>query len=293
MSELGLNEHHQSTLNSYLKFSRYYRQQNLKSVQLSFQDVLDARLLDSTYTKQEVEDLITSLQNLIVTEMEAELISFSHINVLLLTQLFTQAQQWHLRLNVDLSELQNKKLLEIVKSLEKDNFSGEKTRLKPINESSKSVELLRLEIERLKEVNNQLQASLELKDKDFMMANEKYKEIIKENDHKLQQFGGQPKKDQETSTESLPIEKQSSTEKLLGDYEAVLREQLSAELITMKEEMATVQSQLTLAEQELEQKFNQTAAYNNMKRIIDKKNQQIRELRAQLSHPPEDSNNSN
>lgn len=65
----------------------------------------------------------------------------------------------------------HRKLLEIVKSLEKDNFSGEKTRLKPINESSKSVELLRLEIERLKEVNNQLQASLELKDKDVSFLN--------------------------------------------------------------------------------------------------------------------------
>lgn len=34
--------------------------------------------------------------------------------------------------------------------------------------------------------------------------------------------------------------------------------------------------------QELEKKFNNTAAYNNMKKIIAKKNEQIKDLRNRL-----------
>lgn len=51
--------------------------------------------------------MLTTLSDVVRGDMETELISFSHINVLLIQQLCSQAETWHLRLKVDLDQLQN------------------------------------------------------------------------------------------------------------------------------------------------------------------------------------------
>ena len=54
--------------------------------------------------------MLRKLNELIQAEIETELISFAHTNVLLLTQILKQAEKWHLRMKVDLSEIQNRYL---------------------------------------------------------------------------------------------------------------------------------------------------------------------------------------
>jgi leucine zipper transcription factor-like protein 1 len=67
-----------------------------------------SRLLDSSYTVDEVQDILYSLRKLIKGELETGLMDLNHMNILLLQQLFFQAEKWHLRLELNLSELQNR-----------------------------------------------------------------------------------------------------------------------------------------------------------------------------------------
>ncbi|MEQ2208447.1 Leucine zipper transcription factor-like protein 1 [Xenoophorus captivus] len=75
---------------------------------------------------------------------------------------------------------------------------------------------------------------------------------------------------------------------LKEDYErslsakAASQKDLQENLITAKHELLRVQEQLALAEKELDKKFQQTAAYRNMKEILTKKNEQIKEIRKRL-----------
>ena len=66
------------------------------------------RLLESTYTIDEIEDVWNDLRSIVSTDVESELIACSHTNVLLLKQVFEQAQKWHLNLDADLAELENR-----------------------------------------------------------------------------------------------------------------------------------------------------------------------------------------
>lgn len=66
------------------------------------------RLLDSTFTLEEVEDVLSDLSNEVATEVESELINSSHVNVLLLQQIFKQAEKWHLNLDANLADLENR-----------------------------------------------------------------------------------------------------------------------------------------------------------------------------------------
>jgi leucine zipper transcription factor-like protein 1 len=62
------------------------------------------------------------------------------------------------------------------------------------------------------------------------------------------------------------------------------------EMIGIKHRYLEIQEQLAMAEKELERKFNQTNAYKNMKQMLDKKNDQIKDLRRRLNRyePPDD-----
>ena len=53
-------------------------------------------------------DIKLPLPQAVTNEVETELINSAHTNVLLLQQLFGQGEKWHLNLDTDLSELENR-----------------------------------------------------------------------------------------------------------------------------------------------------------------------------------------
>ncbi len=114
----------------------------------------------------------------------------------------------------------------------------------PINDT-KSTILLKTEIQKLQQLNDQLKNRLSQYEKDDDVLSQQLEESTRLYNNKEVSF-----------TQQI-----SSNEKRLKD----------------------IQHSLSLAENELEKKFNQTNTYVNMKRIIEQKNQQIRELRQQLA----------
>ncbi len=114
-----------------MRFARAQRDLSLRTINSDFHDIRKSRQLfsyfcyksltiliflfqylrlenETTLTVDEVEDLINDLSGLINDEIDAELTHQSHTFVLLLRQLFIQAEHWHLRMQIDTSELQNK-----------------------------------------------------------------------------------------------------------------------------------------------------------------------------------------
>ena len=80
------------------------------------------------------------LNHVVRADVESEFLDSNHTNCLLLRQLFKQAEKWHLKLNVDTSELENKSLLDEVAKLEDSASSTSlrnesKAKLIPLEES--------------------------------------------------------------------------------------------------------------------------------------------------------------
>nr|CAD7569943.1 unnamed protein product [Timema californicum] len=241
--ELGINEDHQILVMNYLRFARFQRTQNLKAVEYSFKNVIESRLLEETYTAEEVQDMLAGLCRVVTGEVETELINTTHTNILLLKQLFSQAEKWHLRLQANLSELQNREELETVRAIEEREIqllkpdraplSPAKLKLAPLSEPTGSVALLNMEIVRLKNENEHLQSSIEeTKDKinNLKLSLEEAQKALKE----CQQF--YPSAEPEPSN----------------------------------------------LNKELERKFSETVVYTNMKMMLSKKNEQLKELRRKV-----------
>ncbi|XP_051872167.1 leucine zipper transcription factor-like protein 1 isoform X1 [Pristis pectinata] len=292
-AELGLNEHHQNAVISYMRFARSKRALRLKTVDSCFQDLMDSRLTEDTFTVDEVTEILNGLKVVVHSEVESELINTTYTNVLLLRQLFCQAEKWYLKLQTDISDLENRELLEQVAEFEKTEFtsSGKKAsteiskpKLAPLNEGGVS-ELLSKEITRLQEENDKLKARLKSIEAQATNAlDEKFKleRVLKD----LEKAQG----DQESKLKTQEVaDLEATLATLKADFEKSLnmssenQKSLENNLIATKHDLLKVQEDLLLAEKELEKKFQETAAYRNMKELLTKKNEQVKELRKRLS----------
>lgn len=54
------------------------------------------------------------LRSVLKGDVETELINVSHTNALLLQQLFHQAEKWHLKLQADISQLENRYKIRVI-----------------------------------------------------------------------------------------------------------------------------------------------------------------------------------
>ena len=70
--------------------------------------MISFRLYEDTYTLEEIVEMLDGLHTVVYSEMETELVNSNHMSVLLLRQLLTQAEKWHLKLAADMSQLENR-----------------------------------------------------------------------------------------------------------------------------------------------------------------------------------------
>uniref|UniRef100_K9IIZ1 Leucine zipper transcription factor-like protein 1 n=1 Tax=Desmodus rotundus TaxID=9430 RepID=K9IIZ1_DESRO len=299
MAELGLNEHHQNEVVNYMRFARSRRGLRLKTVDSCFQDLKESRLVEGTFTADEVSEVLHGLQAVVHSEVESELLNTAHTNVLLLRQLFAQAEKWYLKLQTDISELENRELLEQVAEFEKAEFTSSskkpvidviKPKLAPLNEGG-TAELLNKEIVRLQEENEKLKSRLKTLEIQATAALEEKSELESalqglrlEQGNQQDFIKAQDLSDLENTVAAL----KSEFQKTLND-KTENQKSLEESLVTAKHDLLRVQEQLSMAEKELEKKFQQTAAYRNMKEILTRKNDQIKDLRKRLAqYEPED-----
>ncbi|XP_043575381.1 leucine zipper transcription factor-like protein 1 isoform X3 [Chiloscyllium plagiosum] len=270
-----------------MRFARSKRALRLKTIDSCFQDLKDSRLTEDTFTVDEVGEMLDGLKVVVHSEVESELINTAYTNVLLLRQLFCQAEKWYLKLQTDISDLENRELLEQVAEFEKAEFtSGKKAnteigkpKLAPLNEGGVS-ELLSKEITKLQDENDKLKARLKTVETQATNAlEEKFK---------LEQVLNELDKVPEDQEQVAALEETLAALKV--DFEKNLsmstakQKTLQDNLISTKHDLLKVQEHLSLTEKELDKKFQETAAYRNMKEMLTKKNEQVKELRKRLSN---------
>lgn len=264
-----------------MRFAKFQRSQCLKAIENGFQDAKDTKLLDDTFTIEEVEEILKDINSIIGTEAETELLAATHTNVLLLQQIFLQAQKWHLDLDADLSTLENRELLDKVKRWEDSELSSQgvedrpslvQKKLAPLNEGG-PVQLLKAQIGQLEDENKMLRSRLkELEEKTVCTLNEK-QELIKQLDSKpeLQHPDNSIAAD-EDKVDAKEIEEMAQAFKAVKtqlatelEMNAKTQKELECDLSSTKHQLLDIQHQLNLAE-----KVNNSSDW--LKRSVNKSN---------------------
>eukprot|EP00105_Crassostrea_gigas_P001457 XP_011413646.1 PREDICTED: leucine zipper transcription factor-like protein 1 isoform X1 [Crassostrea gigas] len=291
MSKLGVNEHHQAQVVNYMRFSRYQRGQRLRAVEMCFEELKSSRLDETTYTIDEVTEMLDGLLSVVRGEVEGELDNTAYTNVLLLRQMFQQAEKWHLKLQADISELENRELIETIADFEEREFAGttrdtdfnsvlRKMKLAPINESGGAA-LLHMKIEELEKENlklseQRIQLEKQVKSLGGSVAVSAAASSV---------AGGSNQNDGEVNDlrkklASLESDLDSTSTKRSS---ANSSNSMEKDLVSTKHELLKIKEMLEMAEKELEKKVSQTNPFKNLKQMLVKKNDQLKELRKRLS----------
>ncbi|KAG8179275.1 hypothetical protein JTE90_026739 [Oedothorax gibbosus] len=303
--DLVLSDHHSEKIGNYLKFAKFQRGKHIRTIEQTFDDMKQSRLMEGTFTADEVKDMLDELCALLRGDLELELINTAHTATLLLIQMCCQAQQWHLKLNADISELENRDLLEKVNKFEEkviSNHSLEKgltgsplrlNKLLPLAENAGATQLLQAEIDRLNEENKRLtdklkeveKQTIEILEKKSMLAS-----LLEDTQKELKDIKEGKAEDVEKDLKHLEDEMYEVKKELEETMcaSAYTQQNLECDLVETKQQLLEVQSQLQLAEKELEVKLSETGAFKNMKQILATKNEQIKALRQKLNKYEDD-----
>ncbi|XP_041372269.1 leucine zipper transcription factor-like protein 1 isoform X2 [Gigantopelta aegis] len=290
-TELGVSEHHQTQVINYMRFARYQRAQRLRAVDMCFDNVKDSRLTDETFTVDEVIDILDGLLAVVRGEVETELINTAHTNILMMRQMFIQAEKWHLKLQADISELENRDLLEQIKDFEEREFSGAKreteftpSKLAPLNETGGTA-LLHMKIEELQDEAARLQERIKLCE--TQMTDEQKRKVSLAADLAKSQAELRGRKNVGSNEEADDLRhKMAELETDLKNSHLKNKntaEGMETDLAGAKHELLRIREMLEMAEKELEKKVSQTAPFKNLKQMLMKKNDQIKDLRKRLS----------
>ncbi|KAM9329169.1 leucine zipper transcription factor-like protein 1 [Gastrophryne carolinensis] len=276
-----LAEHHRAEVVAFMRLAAGKRQLRMRSVGACFSAVCEGRLSldEESYTAEEVRELVSGLRAAVLGELELELLHSSHMSALLLVQLFQQAERWRLRMRADLSELENRQLLEGVAEMEQGagtSAATAKPRLQPIGDPA---QLLNEEIARLQEENDKLRARLRALEGHVTAA--------------LDDKTAAQRQLQQLKEEAPPLRDDSQMDDALAkmklDFQKSLEERdaakrsLEDDLTGAQRQLLRTQEELGAAQRELDRKFQETTAYRNMKDMLGRKNEQIRQLRHALA----------
>lgn len=294
--DLTLNDHHAEMIGSYLRFAKFRRGKHLRTVEQTFEDIKLSRFMEGTYTADEVRDMLDELCALLKGDLEMELINTAHTAALLLCQMCCQSQQWHLKLNADISELENRDMLEKVNKFEEKFISNSANldsplrvnKLQPLAESSGSCKLLQMEIDRLKDENKKIMEKMKEVEShviEILEQKSALSESLIQAQNELKEWKERKAETVEKDLKHLEDEMFQVKKELETTVceSAYTQQNLESDLMETKQRLLEVQSQLQLAEKELELKFCQTGAFKNLKQILASKNEQIKSLRLRLS----------
>ena len=136
-NDLGVNEHHEDIIRHYVRFSRDQKLVGLRSLRSATDDFKSQRLSDEAMmTVHEVNDLLDEFIDVLEKEFEQELTHQYRVNALLIKQLFQQAEQWFLRLKPNFDQLENRRLIDLIRDYEQHQL--DKTKSKKHQEMSKN-----------------------------------------------------------------------------------------------------------------------------------------------------------
>ncbi|KAK6182659.1 hypothetical protein SNE40_010291 [Patella caerulea] len=291
MSELGVNEHHQNQVINYMRFARYQRGQRLRAVDACFEELQGSRLNDATFTRDEMIDMLDGLLSVVRGEVESELINTAHTNVLMMRQMFQQSEKWHLKLQADISELENRDLLEQIKEFEEREFTGTKrdteftpSKLAPLNETGGSA-LLHMRIDEIMKDNDALRQRLSKYEKVDLEG--RFRSQALATDLEKAEAELRARKSNVTQADLEDLHRKMSG--LQSDLEQSRRSgadtaaNLTQDLAGTKHELLKIREMLEMAEKELEKKVSLTTPFKNLKQMLQKKNDQMKDLRKRLS----------
>ncbi|KAF0686280.1 Aste57867_21886 [Aphanomyces stellatus] len=243
----GLNTHHQQEISKFLKFFRSRLATHIENIEAEFDDTLSDRLSsDDVYSQKDVTDVLKSLCFAVKANARSELQDTINMTALLLRQVFHEAQDNRMTMELDTGIVEDKDMLEKVERLSVAEWAADERReakkvvAKPTHDE---------EFETVQKENQNLRQRLEQLQKDCSKA-------LKEK--------------QRAQDDMDELRQAAHASRHVDALERELKE--SRDIIAEYERSA----------KEANQHITQTKQFQQLKKMVAQKNESLKDLRKRL-----------
>lgn len=120
--DLEVNEYHEEIIRNYVRFSREQQELGLRSFRATAEEFKHRRLSDEPMmTVNEVNEFFDDFLELLEKEFEQEFTHQYRVNALLMKQFIQQAEKWFLKLTPNFDQLENRRLIDLIRDYEQQN----------------------------------------------------------------------------------------------------------------------------------------------------------------------------
>eukprot|EP00164_Ancoracysta_twista_P005809 GFYU01007985.1.p1 GENE.GFYU01007985.1~~GFYU01007985.1.p1 ORF type:complete len:297 (+),score=85.95 GFYU01007985.1:69-959(+) len=279
-----LSEYNKENILKYIRYARIKRDQHMKEVDLVFDDMRDGLYMDS-YSTDEVAGVLGDAQNNIRSALQTELLAQSQVVVAVMKQMFMEADKHSVSLFVDTSSLEDRSVLDQMKRLENAAFgagTASSRKLDSIGSQKGLVEenqSLKDELEQFRDRFAKLQAQCTdiLKEKSNMTADiRRLEEDLQDARSGIASGQGQVQQMQSRMADMQHEQGQ------LSQLSAQEVNQLRAELSNCQMALQRQNQEVDELNNQLAGRVNDTRQFKQLKDMITKKNDQVRDLRERL-----------
>lgn len=242
----------------FLRFFRGKKEASMRVVDKEFSDVKFDRLQEDMYSKDEVEDILDFLQSGMRTMVSHDVGQLVNMSTLVVGELLEDARGKGTPLEIDMSRVEDEKLIEAMEKMSLDAMPKSKGRMDALPSFKKETKALRDEQERLESNNKSLEGQLRAL---------------------------------ESSAARLGADKLE----LMGQIERLKQKMDESDESGSKEaedgasRVRKLQDDLNSALEENEKRVSETNQFQQMKRMMQTQSAKLRELRTRLAkYEPEE-----
>mmetsp|Transcript_4408 Transcript_4408/g.6074 ORF Transcript_4408/g.6074 Transcript_4408/m.6074 type:complete len:286 (-) Transcript_4408:436-1293(-) len=262
-----LNPEHQDQIRQFLKFFRSKREVALQALSHDFEDIKSDRLYEDMYSQDDVVDLLDNLFEMTQSTVKTELANTVNMTVLLMKQLFEKADEQDVHLEMDTGAIEDQALLNEIENMNVNAPAATKqpTMNKLVSIKDEHAKLVN-DSEQLGKTNQQLQER-------FNALQAQTSEILKEKSALARQVT-------ELNSKIRMMEIENEGRESEAKEIAQAKNEIDPEL---QQEIDALKGELSEAKEENAKKLNESKQYAQMRKIINTKSEQIKELRQRLA----------
>lgn len=286
-----LSAHHQEQTASFLRFAAYKREQHVGEIDAAFEETVDTRLLAEEYSESDVREILDSLASVLKADLGKELENASHTNVLVLNQLFKQAEGMGLSFSVDTSQLEDHSLISEMKRFEDDAEERRAAEAKmtvrdrpglatlaKASDGAGHLDLVRRNNELEDEVRQWKARFESLKQQSLGMA-QAHSALGSEREALSSQFEAMSMEQQQAMLEMQRQQEELGAAQAGAGAALTLQQQLEG----TREDLRTTQEELEMYRAQVNDKVDQSKQYKQLQQLMKTKNAQLKEARVRLA----------
>ena len=276
--ETVLKPEHQFEVQKFLLFFKQKREESLREADAALSQFASQSVTDLMMSKDEVMELLKAMTSELKTTLEAELANIVRMSAIYIRTLLYQGEQQGMSFQADTSYLENQRMIEEMAKIEKhqktlaelsrapsggarlptlqSGFSNDPTLIQELREKKEEVNQLKERLSRL-----QVQLSTAMADKEELTEKVAHLEATQTQHHE---------------------EDDSQAREMTAEL-------FQAKVTITQLALETKEGLLAQLKQEQEKRLNESKQFQSLKKLIQTKNDQLKELRARLEkyEPPE------